>query len=508
MAEISIRPEREYLHEIITKIKKGIYAIPSFQRDFVWKKEQILDLFDSISRGYPIGSILLWKPEPKAQNPLKSRDILTDKIIDDKTPEYYILDGRQRLTSFFGCVIDEKEYCFNDKEGRFEVGYNLAKECFEYIKKEEPYIMKVSYFYDTFILLEKLQRLLEIYKNDSEKAQKYINRAKKINTILQTYQIGEMLLENCDINEASTVFSRLNSKGTDISKVSMLQAVFYNEKDEILISDRINEIISSLGVYSFDTLKPDDILNCCYRYIGRNFYDSQLLKDIEKLNFTEHLHEIEQDIKHTVEFLHDECYVLSSQLIPYVKQLIAIAGFFKEHKSPSKEQKMELKRWFFYTTYDQTFLNSSLTIVREIFRRFEEYIKGEKETAIDYKPIRMDKELNFRFSLSSARTDLLLLAQIRNYACIKKVNRLEYLGQRKLYGSNPIGVIPFFTLEDKEEIFNFENKGIRDRNSYSLNFENYQDIKEQDNFLSQRGKILLKLEKELLESVNIKIQSS
>ena len=156
MAEISIRPEREYLHEIITKIKKGIYAIPSFQRDFVWKKEQILDLFDSISRGYPIGSILLWKPEPKAQNPLKSRDILTDKIIDDKTPEYYILDGRQRLTSFFGCVIDEKEYCFNDKEGRFEVGYNLAKECFEYIKKEEPYIMKVSYFYDTFILLENL----------------------------------------------------------------------------------------------------------------------------------------------------------------------------------------------------------------------------------------------------------------------------------------------------------------------------------------------------------------
>ena len=141
-----------------------------------------------------------------------------------------------------------------------------------------------------------------------------------------------MLLENCDINEASTVFSRLNSKGTDISKVSMLQAVFYNEKDEILISDRINEIISSLGVYSFDTLKPDDILNCCYRYIGRNFYDSQLLKDIEKLNFTEHLHEIEQDIKHTVEFLHDECYVLSSQLIPYVKQLIAIAGFFKEHQ--------------------------------------------------------------------------------------------------------------------------------------------------------------------------------
>ena len=63
MAEINIKPEREYLHEIVSKIKKGIYGVPSFQRNFVWRKEQVLDLFDSILRGYPIGSILLWKPD-------------------------------------------------------------------------------------------------------------------------------------------------------------------------------------------------------------------------------------------------------------------------------------------------------------------------------------------------------------------------------------------------------------------------------------------------------------
>ena len=32
MAEINIKPEREYLHEIVSKIKKGIYGVPSFQR--------------------------------------------------------------------------------------------------------------------------------------------------------------------------------------------------------------------------------------------------------------------------------------------------------------------------------------------------------------------------------------------------------------------------------------------------------------------------------------------
>ena len=93
MSEINIKPEREYLHEIVSKIKKGIYGVPSFQRNFVWRKEQVLDLFDSILRGYPIGSILLWKPDDK-QFPLKSRNIITDSIEEDSKPVYYILQSR------------------------------------------------------------------------------------------------------------------------------------------------------------------------------------------------------------------------------------------------------------------------------------------------------------------------------------------------------------------------------------------------------------------------------
>ena len=254
MAEISIKPEREYLHEIVTKIKKGIYGVPSFQRSFVWRKEQVLDLFDSIQHGYPIGSILLWKPEPK-QFPLKSRNIITDVIDEESKPEYYILDGRQRLTSFYCSVLH-----YDNKKDIFNICYNLEKECFEYVKKIQPHILKVSDMFDTFLMLEELQQIMNYYKNDPDKAQAYVTRARKINSILQSYQIGEILLENCDINEASTVFSRLNSKGTDISKVSMLQAVFYKSKEDVLIADSINEFINSLAIYGFDSLKSDDIL--------------------------------------------------------------------------------------------------------------------------------------------------------------------------------------------------------------------------------------------------------
>ncbi|MCW2312228.1 DUF262 domain-containing protein [Rhodoferax antarcticus] len=85
------------------------YFLPAIQREFVWKPEQIVQLFDSIMRGYPISSFLFWslKPENKSKwqvykfidrakqggthNELASTDGV-DNLIS-------VLDGQQRLTS-------------------------------------------------------------------------------------------------------------------------------------------------------------------------------------------------------------------------------------------------------------------------------------------------------------------------------------------------------------------------------------------------------------------------
>ena len=85
------------------------YFLPAIQREFVWKPEQIVQLFDSIMRGYPISSFLFWslKSENKSKwqvykfidkarqggthNELASTDGV-DNLIS-------VLDGQQRLTS-------------------------------------------------------------------------------------------------------------------------------------------------------------------------------------------------------------------------------------------------------------------------------------------------------------------------------------------------------------------------------------------------------------------------
>lgn len=504
MASISIKPEREYLREIAAKIKNGRYAIPVFQRDFVWKKEQVLDLFDSISKGYPIGSIILWKPEKCHDS--RAKDIISDQIIEVSEPDFYVLDGRQRLTTFYGCVTKVEA-----KDDVLKIVYNLDKDCFEYAKgRNKDYLMELPDVYDTLSLLTCLQKLMSSI-SDKEKLETYVERAKAMNARLQSYEIGEVQIENCSLDEAGTVFSRINSKGTDISKVSMLQAIYYKNERTPLLSDEINNLINSLTVYGFEDLRQDDILNCCCRYIGKNFYDSNIMEDLIKNDLTQYLDIIKSDVIKAVAFLHDECGVLSYKMLPYAKQLVGITNFFKEIKEPSESQIKELKKWFFYTTVCQSFQNSSLTAVRPLFRALDKYIKGESPEAVEkYENIQIPY-LDFRFSTQSALSNLLMITLARIYAKKSGTSNLVYIGQRNLLQDSPVGLFLFLNSQDKQVFSHLRNGGdidLIDFEKYALTQDMLDLLKEgnKKEFKRLRNSLLINAEKELLQQVGLMVE--
>ena len=55
-----ITPSNPRIASLLTDVDKGNIKIPVFQREYVWKDEQIISLLDSIYHGYPVGSLLLW----------------------------------------------------------------------------------------------------------------------------------------------------------------------------------------------------------------------------------------------------------------------------------------------------------------------------------------------------------------------------------------------------------------------------------------------------------------
>ena len=87
-----------------------------------------------------------------------------------------------------------------------------------------------------------------------------------------------------------------------------------------------------------------------------------------------------------------------------------------------------MHKWFLYTTYNKVFQNGSLTNVRKVFRRFEEYLDGKASAAIDYTPL-VPFDFGFKFSLRNASSDFLAIVLIHNYRkYVDEETILEYSG--------------------------------------------------------------------------------
>ena len=80
------------IDDILNRIDSGDYAMPQFQRGYVWNRAQVRKLMTSLYKGYPVGAILLW------QTPVEDADIKGEKVIGQGTVNL-ILDGQQRMTT-------------------------------------------------------------------------------------------------------------------------------------------------------------------------------------------------------------------------------------------------------------------------------------------------------------------------------------------------------------------------------------------------------------------------
>ena len=83
---------------LFSDIEKGIIKVPQFQRDFVWSREKSAKLIDSVIKGYPIGTFIIWKTKETLRT---VRNIGGIEFPETPKGDFveYVLDGQQRITS-------------------------------------------------------------------------------------------------------------------------------------------------------------------------------------------------------------------------------------------------------------------------------------------------------------------------------------------------------------------------------------------------------------------------
>jgi hypothetical protein len=393
--KISVKPDTIFLEELLKEIANGEYRIPKFQRDFVWKTSQMIELFDSILNGYPIGSLLFWKTKD-----YETRDKIGPYTISKVSSDFrYVLDGFQRISTLFGVLTNPKN--FNVEENSYElkafsIFFDIRENNFSFIRSKKDKKLFYIPLYKIYDNRELFNFFRELDKENITEAEKneYIDNARNLHDVLHKYKLPYVEIKGGEIRSAVQIFSRINSTGTPISEDFMLSALSYKVETGFLLSDSITEFLNRLNIYNFENLKRDTILNCISNAKGEiyfdvtieNLLDRKIVPDLESLTKNAYTH-----IENAVRFLYKNLFIIDVRLLPYPTQLIFISEYFRLNPNPTIEQCQALENWFWVTTYSNYFTLYSLSQQRMAYKEFCSFAKGNHLDGI----YRVDSDVPF-----------------------------------------------------------------------------------------------------------------
>ena len=223
--------------DLISEIQNGQIKIPKFQRNFIWDLNKTAKLLDSILKGYPIGTFILWETN-KRLSEIKNIGNLKLPLVSDSSKALYVLDGHQRLASLYAAYLGAK---IQRKEERGVIDYkriyiDLSKD----IKNNDGQVVASEKPKGVFI---KLSEVLSFDKNFSKIKEKYSDdNFKKIYQYSQrflSYDFFVIVLYTESMDSAIEIYTRANTTGQALTLFEIMSAKNYD--DELDFKDQRGE---------------------------------------------------------------------------------------------------------------------------------------------------------------------------------------------------------------------------------------------------------------------------
>ena len=203
---------------ILDQIDLGSMALPEFQRGYVWNRDQVVGLMESLYRRHPVGGLLVWVTSTEVASEAKTRG-------GDELPPgtvKLLLDGQQRITSLYGIIRGSPPEFFDGNEEAFtNLHFHLEDEVFARYQpqrmKDDPLWISV-----TELMEQGVGRFLQRFVNNPDLAprlEQYLNRLNRIDGIKEIdLHIEEVTGADKTVDVVVDIFNRVNSGGTKLSK--------------------------------------------------------------------------------------------------------------------------------------------------------------------------------------------------------------------------------------------------------------------------------------------------
>lgn len=396
------KPQAEKYNDFLSGIKKGQIKIPQFQRDFVWDIEETANLLDSILKGYPIGTFILWKTRERMRS-VKALGNISLPEVPEGDAAFYVLDGQQRMTSIFvglqGLTIDRN----NRKNDYSKIYVNLELPLDAdgtIITADKPEGQK-SIPLNT-LLTSNLSLLTKEYLEYIDTIQNYRER-------FMTYDFSTIHLVDYSLEEAVEVFTRINTTGTELTLFEILAAKTYDESADFDLQRKYSDLNEELEEIGYDTLSNQVILQT----IAINAIQDCTRKSILKLE-KEQVHEFWEptvsSIKEAVDYFRTFYRIPVSRLLPYTSLITPFSYFFFKNKNkPDQNQESLLEEFFWRLSLSARYSSGTEAKLAQDVKRIDQIIAGKRPKYSDYNvQTSADHLMNWSFSTGDSYSKAIL----------------------------------------------------------------------------------------------------
>jgi uncharacterized protein with ParB-like and HNH nuclease domain len=409
--------QKKKIHEVIQMIVRNELYLPAIQRKFVWKPDQIERLFDSIMRGYPIGTFLFWfvRGDKKNDytfykfllnyherdaylNEIAPRPELRDEIIG-------VLDGQQRLSGLY--ISLQGTYAYKNPRARwendeafpkrelflnliyappseepndilYEFSFLLPSDATDFDNEhlwfrvrnvllwgDEPQIDDYyDSLFDSNFLNAENKKVIREKKSFIKRNLRILHQRLVLEELLSFYQVEDQKLDNI-----LDIFVRVNSGGTVLSKSDLLfSTIVANWQDGREEIEHLLETINSKGRgFWFDN---DFIMRCCLVLT-----DCPVLFKVDnfKKENMDKIRKCWKQIKSSISTTIDLLVILgfSGETLTSHNAIIPIAYHFIK-RGTNKDSRSEIRRYLIHVLLKQTFGGQGdqvLSSLRETLRK-------------------------------------------------------------------------------------------------------------------------------------------
>ena len=362
----------EPISDLLEQIKHKEIVLPEFQREFKWNKDQVRSLFESLYKGYPTGSLLVWITD----NPPKIKQDAYD--LDKVRRVKVLLDGQQRLTSLYLHIYGEVPPYYTPDEigdGYFDLYFDLKTGTFRYYRKlemqDDPLWMKLNDLFtnppSVFSLVNALG--IENAETRGELGETIEHNLRRLEQIPEREYPVQAVPSEATVREAIKVFDLINSQGTPLSQSDIVLAYMTAEWPDIrrVFKEKLAEL--KRANFSFNLT----FLTRCMVGITDGVGDLTRFGEPLESELKEGWRRLEKALGYLLAFLRHKGYIIGDEDLNTPNVLVPLVVYLARHGWFTQADGLRFLHWAYAALYQRHYTGSvDTTLDRDIQALLEE----------------------------------------------------------------------------------------------------------------------------------------